>query len=148
MICRPKRSYGRNQALPPKLATERRERVATLSERINEALRALRASTPDIIGSLVVSTEGFVVSSLLPAEVDEELVSGMAASLLGVGERISADLMRSDMEQVYVRSPKGYIILNAVTNDTVLVLLVTRDAKLGLIFLELKRVLAELSKAI
>jgi predicted regulator of Ras-like GTPase activity (Roadblock/LC7/MglB family) len=85
---------------------------------------------------------------LLPAEVDEELVSGMAASLLGVGERISADLMRSDMEQVYVRSPKGYIILNAVTNDTVLVLLVTRDAKLGLIFLELRRVLAELSKAI
>jgi len=56
--------------------------------------------------------------------------------------------MRSDMEQVYVRSPKGYIILNAVTHDTVLVLLVTRDAKLGLIFLELRRVLAELSKAI
>jgi predicted regulator of Ras-like GTPase activity (Roadblock/LC7/MglB family) len=123
-------------------------RVPTLAERINESLRALRASTPDIIGSLVVSTEGFVVSSLLPAEVDEELVSGMAASLLGVGERISADLMRSDMEQVYVRSPKGYIILNAVTHDTVLVLLVTRDAKLGLIFLELRRVLAELSKAI
>ena len=124
------------------------KRLPTLSERINESLRALRASTPDIIGSLVVSTEGFVVSSLLPAEVDEELVSGMAASLLGVGERISADLMRSDMEQVFVRSPKGYIILNAVTNDTVLVLLVTRDAKLGLIFLELKRVLAELSKTI
>jgi predicted regulator of Ras-like GTPase activity (Roadblock/LC7/MglB family) len=94
-----------------------------------------------------VSTEGFVVSSLLPAEVDEELVSGMAASLLGVGERISTDLMRSEMEQVYVRSPKGYVILNAVTNDTVLVLLVTRDAKLGLIFLELRRVLAELGKA-
>jgi predicted regulator of Ras-like GTPase activity (Roadblock/LC7/MglB family) len=123
-------------------------RVHTVSDRINEALRALRASTPDIIGSLVVSTEGFVVSSLLPAEVDEELVSGMAASLLGVGERISADLMRSDMEQVFVRSPKGYIILNAVTDDTVLVLLVTRDAKLGLIFLELKRALAELTKAI
>ena len=122
------------------------KRGPTLAERINESLRGLRASTPDIIGSLVVSTEGFVVSSLLPAEVDEELVSGMAASLLGVGERISADLMRSDMEQVFVRSPKGYIVLNAVTNDTVLVLLVTRDAKLGLIFLELRRVLAELSK--
>jgi uncharacterized protein len=123
-------------------------RVITLSERINEALRALRASTPDVIGSLVVSTEGFVVSSLLPAEVDEELVSGMAASLLGVGERISTDLMRSEMEQVYVRSPKGYIILNALSHDTVLVLLVARDAKLGLIFLELRRVLAELTKAI
>ena len=117
-------------------------------EKIQDVLRSLRAVSPDIIGSAMVSTDGFIIASLLPNEVDEELVSGMAAALLGVGERIGHDLMRSDMEQVYVRSPKGYIILNAVTHDTVLVLLVTRDAKLGLIFLELRRVLADLAKAI
>lgn len=120
----------------------------TLAERINDSLHALRASTPDIIGSAVVSTEGFVVSSLLPAEVDEELVSGMAASLLGVGERISSDLMLSGMEQVYVRSPRGYVVLNAVTDDTAIVLLVSREAKLGLIFLELRRALSALTKVI
>ena len=120
----------------------------TLAERINDSLHALRASTPDIIGSAVVSTEGFVVSSLLPAEVDEELVSGMAASLLGVGERISSDLMLSGMEQGYVRSPRGYVVLNAVTDDTAIVLLVSREAKLGLIFLELRRALSALTKVI
>ena len=120
----------------------------TLAERISDSLHSLRASTPDILDSAVVSTEGFVVSSLLPAEVDEDLVSGMAASLLGVGERISSDLMRSGMEQVYVRSPKGYIVLNAVTNDTAIVLLVSREAKLGLIFLELRRALADLCRVI
>ena len=120
--------------------------MATLAERVNEALRSLRASTPEIIGSAVVSMDGFIISSVLPSEVDEELVGGMAASLLGVGERIAKDLMRADMEQVYVRSAKGYIILHAISEDTAVVLLVTRDAKLGLIFLELKRVISELTR--
>ena len=80
------------------------------------------------------------------AEVDEELIGGMAASLLGVGERISDDLMRAGMEQVYVRSPKGYVIVNALSEDAALLLLVTREAKLGLIFLEMKRAVGELAR--
>jgi hypothetical protein len=55
----------------------------------------------------VVSIEGFVIAFVLPAEIDEELVSGIAAAMLGVGERISGQLMGSVMEQTYVRSEKG-----------------------------------------
>jgi len=120
--------------------------MATKSERISEVLRALRQGTPEVIGAAVVSSEGFIVASVLPNEVDEDLIGGMSAAILGVGERISADLMRSQMEQTYVRSPKGYIIVNAAGPDAVLVLLVTREAKLGLIFLELKRTIVELVK--
>jgi len=127
-------------------AAHRGGHMPTLAERVNEALRGLRASTPEIIGSALINMEGFIISSVVPSEVDEELVGGMAASLVGVGERISKDLMRADMEQVYVRSPKGYIILNAISDDTAVVLLVTREAKLGLIFLELKRVIGELTR--
>lgn len=116
--------------------------------RITDVLRALRTSTPEILGAVVVNMEGIVIASLLPQEVDEELIGGMAASLLGVGERISADLMGSTMEQIYARSPKGYIVLNAVSAEAALVLLVTREAKLGLIFLEIKRVASELARVI
>jgi predicted regulator of Ras-like GTPase activity (Roadblock/LC7/MglB family) len=120
--------------------------MATKSEQISQLLRALRQGTPEVIGATVVSSDGFIVASVLPNEVDEDLIGGMSASLLGVGERISADLMKSQMEQTYVRSPKGYIVVNAAGPDAVLVLLVTREAKLGLIFLELKRTVAELMK--
>lgn len=116
------------------------------SSRVGDQLRVLTTSTPEILGAVVVNMDGFVIASVIPADVDEELIGGMAASLLGVGERITADLMGSDMEQVYVRSPKGYIVLNAVSNDAALVLLVTREAKLGLIFLELKHATSELAR--
>jgi uncharacterized protein len=119
--------------------------MATRTEQIQEVLRGLRTASPDIVGASVVSIDGFVVASVLPAEIDEELVSGMAAAMLGVGERISAELMGSSMEQTYVRSEKGYVVLNAVGKESVLVVLTTKEAKLGLVFIELKRRCAELA---
>ena len=122
--------------------------MASRTEKMQDILRGLRGASPDIIGAAVVSIDGFIVASVLPAEVDEELVSGMAAAMLGVGERISSELMASVMEQVYVRSEKGYVVLNAVGADSVLVVLTTKDAKLGLVFIEVKRRCVELTKAI
>lgn len=122
--------------------------MATRTERIAEILRGLRISSPEIIGAVVVSIEGFVIAAVAPAEVDEEEVGGMAAVLLGAGERISKELMRANMEQTFVKSEKGYVILNAAGNEAVLMLLATKEAKLGLIFLELKRTVPELVKVL
>lgn len=117
-------------------------------EKIQDVLRSLRAVSPDIIGSAMVSTDGFIIASLLPNEVDEELVSGMAAALLGVGERIAGELMGGGMEQTYVRGRQGYVILNAVGAEALLIVLTTPDAKLGLVFLDVRRRVQELAKII
>lgn len=117
-------------------------------ERIQEILRNLRSVSPDIIGSAMVSTDGFVIASLLPNEIDEELVSGMAAALLGVGERIAHELMGGQMEQTYVRGKQGYVVLNAVGSEALLIVLTTPDAKLGLVFLDIRRRVTELAKIV
>jgi uncharacterized protein len=122
--------------------------MASRAEQMQDVLRGLRGASPDIIGSAIVNIDGFIIASVLPSEIDEELVSGMAAAMLGVGERISAELMASNMEQTYVRSEKGYVILNAVGEDSVLIVLTTKEAKLGLVFIEIKRRSKELSKLV
>jgi predicted regulator of Ras-like GTPase activity (Roadblock/LC7/MglB family) len=122
--------------------------MATKTEKITEILRGLRVSSPDIIGAAVVSLDGFLIAAVAPSEIDEELVGGMSAALLGVGERISTQLMRAPLNQIFVKSEKGYVILNAVGEDSVIVLLVSSEAKLGLIFLELRRMVPELQKVI
>lgn len=118
--------------------------MVSKKEQLSDVLRKIRATIPEIIGAAVVSSEGFIVASIFPSEVDEDLVGGMAASLLGVGERISTDLMQAPMEQVFVRSLRGYIIVNAIDGNSSVVVLVSKDAKLGLIFIELRRAIAEL----
>jgi len=115
-------------------------------EKIQDVLRSLRAVSPDIVGAAMVSTDGFLIASLLPSEVDEELVCGMAAALLGAGERIASELMGGAMEQTYVRGRLGYVILNAVGQEALLIVLTTPDAKLGLVFLDVKRRIQELAK--
>lgn len=122
--------------------------MASRTEKMQDVLRGLRAASPEIVGSALVSIDGFIIASVLPSEIEEELVSGMAAAMLGVGERISSELMASRLEQTYVRSEKGYVILNAVGEEAVLVVLTTRAAKLGLVFIDVRRGSQELENLI
>jgi predicted regulator of Ras-like GTPase activity (Roadblock/LC7/MglB family) len=122
--------------------------MAARTEKIQEVLRSLRVASPDIIGSAVVSNDGFIIASLLPSEIDEEVVSAMAAAMLGVSDRISNELMGAPPDQTYVRSGKGYVILNSAGPDSILIVLTTAEAKLGLVFLDIKRRVAELIKAL
>lgn len=122
--------------------------MATRTEKITEILRGLRVSSPDILGLAMITLDGFLIAAVAPSEVDEELVAGMSAALLGVGERISKELMQAPWQQIFVKSEKGYIILNAVGKESVLVLFVSDEAKLGLIFLELQRMVPELQKVL
>lgn len=118
--------------------------ATSTTEKIQESLRRLRNTSPEVVGSCVVSTDGFIVASMLPGDIDEEVVSAMAAAMLGVGERISTELRGANMQQTYVRSENGYVIVNAVGEDSLLVVLTTEHAKLGLVFLDIKRRVAEL----
>lgn len=115
-------------------------------DQIHDVLRRLRTSSPEVIGVALVSGEGFMAASLLPNEVDEEVVAGMAAALLSAADRVSNELLGAEALQTSVRSKNGYIILNQVAGDAVLVVLASEAAKLGLLFLDIKRHMALLDE--
>jgi predicted regulator of Ras-like GTPase activity (Roadblock/LC7/MglB family) len=138
------------KAIIKKLLSKQQEekKMVGKAEKIKKILRGIRVSAPDIFGAAVVSLDGFLIAAVAPSEIDEELVSGMSAALLGVGERISNQLMQSPLNQIFVKSDNGFVILNSAGDESVLVLLVSSKAKLGLIFLELRRIIPELQKII
>jgi uncharacterized protein len=59
--------------------------------------------------------------------------------MLSLGERIASELGRGGLEQVYIRGSHGYVILTSVGEEAVLTALAREQAKLGLIFLEMRR---------
>src|SRR4030042_6567727 len=97
--------------------------------------RDMQASTPDVEASAVVSVDGLVIASNLPASVEEDRVSAMSAAMLSLGERIASELRRGTLDQVYIKGDHGYIILSAVGEEAGLTILARSEAKLGLIFL-------------
>lgn len=108
-------------------------------------LRDMQAASPDIEASAVVSVDGLIMASALPADVEEDRVSAMSAAMLSLGERISSELGRGNLEQVYIRGGNGFVILTAVGEEAVLTALAREQAKLGLVFLEMRRAAEDLT---
>lgn len=119
---------------------------ATRTEQMVSRLRQMQAASPDIESSAVVSADGLIIASALPNEVEEDRVSAMSAAMLSLGERISAELGRGSLEQVFIKGGEGYVILTAIGNDAVLTSLARQNSKLGLIFLEMQRAANDLEK--
>jgi len=111
-------------------------------------LREMQAASPEIEASAVVSVDGLIMASALPAEVEEDRVSAMSAAMLSLGERIAKELGRGNLEQVYIRGNTGYVILTAVGEEAVLTALAREGAKLGLIFLEMRRAAESLARLV
>ena len=118
------------------------------TEQMMARLRDLRVSTPDIEASAVVSVDGLIIASDLPADVEEDRVSAMSAAMLSLGERIAGELGRGMLDQVYIRGDNGYVILMSVGEEAVLTSLARQDAKLGLVFLDMRRAAADLTRLV
>lgn len=118
------------------------------SQLMVERLRDLQASSPDIEASAVVSVDGLTIASALPQGVEEDRVSAMSAAMLSLGERIASELGRGSLDQVYIKGEEGFVILMSIGEDAVLTALAREDAKLGLIFLDMRRAADDLSKLI
>jgi len=104
----------------------------------------MQAASPDIEASAVVSVDGLIIASALPNEVEEDRVSAMSAAMLSLGERISTELGRGNLEQVYIKGGDGFVILTSIGDEAVLTALAGQQAKLGLIFLEMRRAAEDL----
>ena len=108
-------------------------------------LRDLAASSPDVEASAVVSVDGLTMASALPAQVEEDRVAAMSAAMLSLGERIANELGRGNLDQVYIKGENGYVVLMSVGRDAVLTVLARQQAKLGLLFLDMRRATEDLA---
>lgn len=118
------------------------------TELMVDRLRDLQASTPDIEASAVVSVDGLIMASALPQGTEEDRVSAMSAAMISLGERIAGELGRGDLDQVYIRGDSGFVILMSVGEEAVLTSLIRENARLGLIFLDMKRAADDLEKLV
>jgi predicted regulator of Ras-like GTPase activity (Roadblock/LC7/MglB family) len=120
----------------------------TRAEQMVDRLHSMQAAAPEIEASAVVSVDGLIMASALQQGVEEDRVSAMSAAMLSLGERISSELGRGVLEQVYIKGGAGSIVLTSVGSEAVLTALARHEAKLGLIFLEMRRAAEDITKLV
>ena len=115
---------------------------------LESVLSELNGASADIEASAVVSADGLVMASLLPANLDEDRVGAMTAAMLSLGARTSDELGRGELQQVLTRSSQGYVVMTQAGEEAVVTVLAKETAKLGLVFLDVKRAARDIAKLI
>ena len=88
------------------------------------------------------------MAAQLPAGMDEDRVGAMSAAMLSLGDRTSQELERGDLEQVLVKGQRGYVLMAYAGKEAVVTVLAKPNAKLGLIFLDVKRAAESIAQLI
>lgn len=120
--------------------------MASRAESIIAILKNLQTKTPDVEAAALVSIDGLIMASVLPSEIEEDRVAAMAATMLSLGERTAVELKRGGLNQVFVKGDNGYILIVEAGQDAILTVLATVHAKLGMIFLDVKRAAQDIMK--
>lgn len=116
------------------------------TEMFQQILNDLNGSSADIEASALISTDGLMIASALPVGIDEDRVGAMSAALLSLGDRAGRELARGAIDRVLVQGEKGYVIMSSSGDEAVLTVLAKPNAKLGLVFLDIKRAAEALAK--
>lgn len=114
-------------------------------EQLEDILKNLTASIPEILSAAVVSVEGLPIASMLPMGVDDTRMAAMTAAMLSLGERAAIEMNKGALEQILIRGENGYLIVMSGGPNAVLTVSATREVKLGLIFLDCKRACEKIS---
>ena len=112
---------------------------------LQDELQNFVSAGSDVQGAALVSPDGLALASVLPGGMDEERTAAMSASMLSLGERIGRELARGSIDRIVVEGEKGYGVLVGCGADAVLLVLAGTGVKQGLLFLEVKRVVAKIA---
>ena len=118
------------------------------AQTLNAMLADFQSSSGDVEACAVASEDGLIIASALPQGLEESRIGAMSATMLSMGTRTASELGRGAMDQVLIKGDNGFVVLTQAGPHAVLVAIVRKDAKLGLIFYDLDRTAAAIGEVL
>jgi len=109
-------------------------------------LQELTSNRGDIQGCTIVTIQGIPITSLLTDDANVSLISAMSAAILSVGENASIELQRGYLQRILLEGELGTIIISKAGSHAILVSLVDKDAKLGIILMLIDKAIKKIAE--
>jgi predicted regulator of Ras-like GTPase activity (Roadblock/LC7/MglB family) len=116
------------------------------AERLRRVLDELRSLSPDVRAGMVVSPDGEAMASTIPSGVDSERAAAMVSALFNLAGRTAREQGKDTPRNVKVREEQGYVLLSRVDGGAVLAAMTGEDARVGLIFYDMRNAGREISR--
>lgn len=108
------------------------------NSKIIELIAELKQNISAIHGVLVATTDGIVIASNL-SESDPDRISAMTATAVSLGKRISATIGLGEMQETSIRGANGHVFVYSAGSKSVLAIVATQEANLGLVHFEARK---------
>jgi predicted regulator of Ras-like GTPase activity (Roadblock/LC7/MglB family) len=118
----------------------------TISDQLDQVLINFERNVPHVEATAIVSTDGLVIASRLPDKVEEDRVGAMGAAILSISTRSGEELNRGEMRRVLIEGTDGYLLIRSIGEFAILVVLVDKKVRLGMLFYECKKCIAQLNE--
>jgi hypothetical protein len=118
------------------------------ADQIRQILRDLTQSSPYVRAAAVVRLSGLTIAAIVPRYVEQDRISAMTATMLMLGERLTAAMRSGELGKVYLQGTTGHIVLMAIGGDAALSVTADQDVPLGLVFLEMELAVEKLKPLI
>ena len=111
---------------------------------LRRALETLHKILPDALESVIVNVDSLLVTAY-PASDDRdgptgsEQVAAMASVLMGLADRTLHRLEQGELDRVMVEGERGILVVLPASVDAALAVLISKEAKVGLALLQIKR---------
>lgn len=109
------------------------------ADSVNGILKKFQVATPGILGCALISTDGFTIASELPTTIEEPRIAAMAAAMLALGEQATHEFAQGALQRIFAEGEWGHIIVVSAGPEALLSAVARKDAKLGLVFLQMQR---------
>ncbi len=113
-------------------------------ERLTVILQEFMSRDDRVQATALVTVDGFVMAYVLQTEVDVDSLAAMPSALLSRSKKAARDLMKGDLEEVYLKGDEGYLLMIHSGEELFLTALATNEAKLGMVFLEMRRTVKDI----
>jgi len=137
---------GTDAGKVPIAPSSSRETSMDRTTNLNKILKNLQNKSPDVEASALITEDGLIIASSLPQDLDEITVGGMSATLLNLGTRAATELRRGDVKEVIVRGEDGYGVMVAAGRGVLLLVVANENAKLGLIFFDMRTAISAIKQ--
>jgi small GTP-binding protein len=97
-------------------------------------------SLPEVTAAAIVTTDGLPIVSAFPEEIDEIKVAAMTSALLSLAEKAIKKINKGIFDQICIKGSEGYLLVMKANPYMVLIVSTTKDANLGLILSECRRI--------
>ena len=115
---------------------------------LRSVLREFNAASGDVEASAVISTDGFILASVLGDKVDPDRFAAMCASLLALADRAAQEISRGKLKQVLIEGETGLMLLVHAGADAVLAVAARPTVNLGMVFIEARKTAQKLAAKI